>query len=510
MIQELYDLRDLRSKCNMDVMQIGHLGTKSLDQYLFNFPLQKQLAYAYLKNVGSTPVKISYLHSLFKEFDRVIYFKSKEHKQRMKDDEIYKKIVNRYVRNPWTWVTSMQPMQPYFFDSKYLKIGQFQKIAKRCADTYFNVQLMHYTIPYSKIKTKDHMSNHNEWWIERQKIEKSYFNNLLKPLRISTKLRYKWFHRYLEFYDTVSTLTLQFEISQFEVKMHIIWPRGSKKRSRKESQYQIMKLIQRYQELFALYQKLSNDRMERCTYLDATKSVDEKFPETFKMLKGTMVHFLEDIHNQNGSAYINDQEVQCYLVHQGSVESCVLAARRGKIRLYRTIKLLNDPLERTDTIDLCSYLIPEKDIESQAAELLYIGMLNIGDKRELHTMYDYELLATGKSKEFALQYFKLPSIDAMKFFSDYEEQLELLKVEIQYYEENDLQVEDTRDFSSEKLDYPLTTYFEWDKFNTDPVRFDRDREKFSIEKDNRIKDFVKKNKHTLDKLSESLLDIPVD
>jgi len=495
---EIYELRDLRTKCQIDIDQIDGLTTTDLDLYLYHFPLQKKLAYAYLKEVST--VKLSVLHELFSQFGDIDYFSSAIHTERQ-IDPAYAKVTKKYVRNPWIWITAMQTVQPYLFDAKYLLVGEFQNVAKKCVDDFYKAQLMHYTVSYNKLKTIDHMEGHNQWFIDRRDIEKSFFNDILKRFHFNQKLRVKWYYKFIEFYDESSTLTLQFEIGRYETKMRIIWPPGNRKQSREDSQFQVMKMLQRYPELFTLYHRIHNNRKDVVQYFNSLVANDNNNYLTYQVLKATMVAFLEDLHSNEPGAYIESEDIIGYFVHHQSVEKIAIRPQGGQLRFYRYCKILNDKYGRSDILSYSSYKLNEKEIGNQATELLRMGMVNIGSTKHAHQLLDYELLATERANEFALQFFKLPSRQAGEFFADYEMLLDLLDGEVRYLAAEGANAEDTRDTEPPVQDW-VSTYFEWLAKERDPKVFAEEREMRLNAKRKRIREFTETNKALLQKFTK--------
>lgn len=484
----LYDLKNLRDFCIIDVEQIDAKLTTSLDQFMYNFPEIKTLAYAYLK-YSNKPIKISTLHLMFKQFNKIEWFDSVEHLSLLKSDEIYKKVVSRYVRNKWTWISSTLPIQSHLFDAKYLLIGTYQKVALECSNDYYKTVSMHYCAPYNNLRSLEFVSN-NELFIERNRIESEFFNELLRKFNFNQKLIVKWYYKFIEFYDTTTKLTLQFELNEDESRMMVIWPRGTGKQCRYTSSSQIFKLLQRYPELFNLYQTIFNSRHRIAQYLTDLINLNIKYRTIYDKMLLSTVTVLEDLYAQNEATYIDNERIDMYFVHHESIERVGVLVKKGRLRLYRRIKILNDNMNRHDELMYCSYRLPQKDIESQARELIQMGFMNIGDVEQKHTMYDYELLATRKSSEYLLQFLKLPAVDAMKLFTKYEDQLNALKAEVQYIEANSIQTPDTRVQKDHfKEDY-ISTYFEYQALCTKSAEFIESRKQKLNTKRKRIREFV--------------------
>lgn len=484
---QIYDIKQLvRDNVIIDVTVIDNEVVETIDQYFFKFPLQRQLVYAYLKTSSN---KISTLHKIFSKFSDIKWFDSKEHQELLKNDDAYAKVVNRYVRNPHTWVNATMQIQPYFFDSKYLLIGEYQSLAKQCVHNFLTSQFNHYTIPYSTTKFVDAIQHHDKWFINKKSIENTFYESILSDVSIPQHLLYKWYNNYIEFYDTKSDLTLQFELQQYKVQMRLIWWQGSKKCSRATSQYDLFHFLQRNQSMFKLHQKLSKslDKIQEFRTKLEQNIVNNQ--QSYDILLGTVKYFLDDLHHRNDGSYIKSSQVFGYVVHTNSVERMIIrSTKSNKIRVYRRVKYLNDKLNRTNEIRYASYLLKGNDTESQAKELLHNDLLSISPSGVFYNLYDFELLATSAHSDFALQWFKVPPIDTVSIFDDYVAQQNLLEASIQYHLQNNVQIEDTRVKGSDEKTF-ISTNFERYQLDNNTVDFDVERKENLSLKRRRIRQY---------------------
>lgn len=491
---QIYELKDnIREKVILDVNIIGTKSIISFDHYLYQFPLTKTLVYSYVKYSKSS-LNISELHKMFSLWNTIEWFSSDEHHSLMKTDKWYKKVYVRYVRNVFTWTTSIQPMQSHFFDAKYLLIGEYQSIAKTCAKTYFDSQFNHYTIPYSTIKYLETINLHNAWFLDRNKIENEFFTSILKNIHFNNSLRITWYYKYIEFYDDSSTLTLQFCLNEYSIDTKLIWPVGSSKHVSKDNN-SLLKFFQRHSSVFALYQKLSNSLTHIQSYFAKLNSNINKHSHSYELLLGVMTNFISDLHNKVECAYLEDHRVTGYAIHQNSIERVSFHAKNNTLRMYRKIKWCDDVLNRNDTIAYSSYMMKAKSIEEQSIELLHSGFICWSHIEERYSFYDFELLSTGKSKEFAIQYFKMPPIDAMQLFEPYIYQLNLLDAEIQHCIESNSIIEDTRCKDIED-DY-ISTTFELKSKSKDEDEFKSSRKRKLNMKRQHISKFIKTYKQQI-------------
>ena len=498
----LYELKhDLRDRCELDIKSIDDKTVNSLDEYLFRFPRQRKLAYAYLKSMSAdSTIAISKLHALFKDFDDLEWLlHSTTHKKRKLNDEIYSNVVQKYIRNPYTWVSSMVHVQPYLFDAKYLLLGQFQSVADRCTWAYINTQSMHYAGIHNKVRTLEGLEKHNHWFVDKLAIEKKFYDKLLKRFNFSAALRIKAYSRWIEVYDDVSKLCLQFELHPLEIRLKIIFPVGSRQRGRKINNTLTMKLLSRYYELFTLYNTLTSSQSDVAAYLNALSANNELRSDTYSRLHASLVQVLSDFVDKSKGSYFDDEKLlNLYAVNSNSVERYAIAISRKykRLRIYRKVKILNDKFNRTDDICLSSYSIWGTDIEYWAHELLAMGIINIGHVTEKHSLYDYELLATGKSQTFALQFLKLPQVQATRIFEQYESMQDLLQSEVNYLLDNNRDATDTRTWS--KLPATkINTYFEWLHKCLDNDKFEEERKSRLSAKNASIINFTTINKSIL-------------
>ena len=495
----LYEIKqELRDLVIIDINIIDDIEFVSFDEYLFRFPQQKKLVYAYLKEC-TEPIELSKLHKKFKWFGNLEWLlQNPVHQYEQEFDKKYAKVVNKYVRNPYTWVSSMINVQPYLFDAKYLLIGQYQDIAEKCAWAYFNTQSMQYPGIYNEVRTLDGLQQHNDWFIERLSIEKEFFDNILSFMTFSSSLRVKSYYKYIEVYDDASTLTMQFELTATEIITRVIFPKGSKNRGRKGSTSLVMKLFSNYRELFQLWGRLSAAYDTITTYLGRLDALNIERSNTYNRLFITTKQVLTDFMMKDSGTYMDDEHyLNLYSVTNGSVERWTISFSKKckNVRLHRKIKFLNDKLNRTDEIQFSSYNLGH-DIDKISHFLLMSGFINIGHVKARHNFYDYELLATGKSDTFALQFLKLPQLLASNVFAKYVACQDILSSEVEHLISSGLDAKDTR-YKRKHKATNITTYFEWYYRQQDQEKFDSERSVRYQEKQRLIKNFTQTYKHII-------------
>lgn len=500
----IYAIRqEIRDNCEIDTNCISGKAIEDFDDYLFSFPLQRKLAYAYVK-YSTERVKLSHVHQLFKSIDDIEWLlHSTTHKKYLAKDEVYARVVTKYIRNAYTWTSSMVHMQPHLFDAKYLRIGRFQAIAHKCNWFYMHTQTMHYSGFYNGVRTLDGLVKHNEWFIERRRLEHQFFDAILSRFSFSPQLRISYYANCIEFFDDNSQLCLQFEIfANSDIATQIIYPTGAKHRGRKVSNTLTMKLLSKYNELFTFYQVLNSldTRKQYQKYKDKLDQLKVTHSDTWQRLKISTIQVLEDFSNkEQGSAFNEDRMTNFYFVRKDSVERCGMTIGKSKrtFRLYRRVKLTKDKMQRTDTISLSSYNSHCRSIETFAEWLLDVGFINISQIEDRHIMYDYELLSTGKSQTFALQFLKLPQVVASSYFAEYEEQLDMLKHEIDWLHETNVKsIEDTRKFEDfAKL--KINTFPEYKHYVEQKLTYEEDRKLMLSQKNSLVNNFIKTNKQII-------------
>lgn len=493
--------QEIRLNCDIDVSQINGKAIEHLDDYLFHFPLQRKLAYAYIK-YSEEVVKLSQVHQLFKSIDDIEWLlHSTTHKKRMKQDDTYAKVVTKYIRNPWTWTSSMVHMQPHLFDAKYLKLGQFQSVAHKCNWSYLNTQNMHWTSLLNGVRTMEGLVKHNEWFVQRRKLEYDFFEGLLSRFTFSPQLRLTYYFNTIEVYDDVSKLCMQFEIyPTSDVVAWIMYPMNAKKRGRKVSNVLTMKMLAKYNELFSLYQLLNSIdvRKQYQKYYDKLAALKVTHKDTWDRLHASTVQLVTDLGQRaKGAHWDKTSMIYAYFVRQGSVDRCGITSDSNlrMFRMHRRTKILNDRLERTDVINYSAYNNPYRTVEKFADWLLNVGFINISHINDIHNLYDYELLATGKSQTFALQFLKLPQTVASEYFVDYEERIDMLKHEVKWLaEHNVVDIPDTRQFEDFSKTH-INTHEEFKHWQECSSSYDEEREVVLKDKLRLMHDFKLTNKH---------------
>lgn len=495
----LYEIREnIRQKVQFDITEFTlssgeTIRFNSLDEFLFRAPLLKKLVYAYLKGMpddGLMP--LSYVANIFSEFNSVEYFSSGLHCDRMIHDTLYKKLVEKYIRNVHTWAGSMIYVQPYLFDAKYLLIGQYQKIADKCAWEWSNVQSMHYAGIHNHVRTLVGVKKHNDWFTTRMSIEKSFFSSIFRNLSFNPALVIKSYWKFIEVFDKNTQLTVQYIFSETRVDTRIIFPRNSKKYGRQDAPYLTMKLFARYQELFNLHIILSSKTIEISKYFTDLEQNKITHVDTWSRLHAATKQIVLDQLKKESGTYIENRQLSMYFVNVNSVERCTftISNKSKHFRIYRHVNIAG----HDDTLHHGSYLLGSKDCDMIATKLLDMGFMNIGynSTEHLHNMSDYKLLSDSKSDAFSIQFLKLPQNEASKLFDSYADVQQLLSAEVEYALENNIEYKDTRQKKNYTSD--MNTWFEWKQYTEDSAKYDAERKEKQQNKRQLIRNFIKKYK----------------
>jgi hypothetical protein len=485
---KIYEIREsVRANVIVDTDQ-------SFDEVLFFNPLQKKLIYAYAK-ASSKPEKLSFLLNLFKPFEDIDYFYSETHKDLMGSDECYSAVVKKYVRNPHVWVTSIQKIQPYLFDSKYLLIGRYQSIAEKCTGKYMFNQTMHWSGIHNGCRTLEGLVENNGFFLNRRSLESEFFDPLMKVIK-NNNLFVNCYWNKIEIYDELSKLTLQLELSSEEISPWILFPLESRNKGRKQNIQMILKIFSKYPEIFSLYTILNSQLNLVSEYLKKYEALTKT--ETFVRLEQSVNYMLEDFIDKNEGAYYDKNWLLLYFVNRNSVERVTIQSfTKNKIRLYRKVKYTSDRLNRVEERDIRGYYM--YTTETLAKELILSGLINVGNLEEPHPWYDYELLSKGLSDAWSLQFFKLPYQMSERIFYEYDEVQDHLKSEILYAQASSEDLQDTR-ILDRKYDASINCYFELVEKNNNPQKFKLERSSRMNLKSARIVKFRKELQQKLIKI----------
>lgn len=469
----------------MDISDIGGVKFSTLDEYLFKFPSHKRLLTGYVKRLNGD-IEISKLYELFKDFDKVDYFHSEKHAELMESDYLYKLITDRYVKNPIIWTTTTQRVQSYYFDSKYLKVGKFQKIARKNAHQYFNMQSTNNVIDFSKVRTMGNVDRHNKFFTERFLLE-----GILKKFvekYIGSDYTVVTYSNVIEIYSFKKHATLQIEFSDWDSKVYLIWGHGVKSRKKSDSFNDIFFLLNDDQNLMDFYRGLHDldDGFIR-KYLERFESLKDEHQHTVNIMVGNIKYTIRELFKDPLDTYFTP-DINAYAIHNGVCERLHIIRSGRVLRLHRHLNY-----NTSEEIKLCSYSIQEKDFNKLAGALFDLGVINVSAGNTVDDNFDYSLLSSRQMDNFALSFMKVPTTEASKMFNDYELFIDQLK---EFVAKNP-NPKDTRVFK--KYDeIPENTFFELTSYKRDKIRHIEEKNRKQKDKYITIKMFLDEYRKDID------------
>lgn len=470
---------------NLDTNSIGDVTFSTLDEYLYKFPDQKRLLTGYIKRMD-TSVDISELHDLFCDFGIVSYFSSETHQERLETDRVYKLITERYVKNPIVWTSSTQRIQSHYFDSKYLKIGKYQKIARKNAHQYFNMQSTNNVINYSKVRTTNNIDKHNKYFTDRYILEGVLKGFVQK--NIDSEYVVVVYDQVIEIYIPHKHASIQIEFTKWDSKVFLIWGYGTKARKKSESFNEIFTILNDERSLLKFVQDfrgLDNGFIDK--YADRLAKIKSEHKHTINLMVGNIKYTIRELFKEESCTYFTP-EINTYIIHHGSPERMHVTKSGNILRIHRHINY-GSP----DEIRYCSYSISDKDFTKVALTLFNLGVINVSLGKTIDDNFDYGLLANGQMKNFALSFMKVPTTEASKMFDDYERFGAHLRGEI----EKNPNPTDTRVFKDYSV-IPENTFFELVSYKTDKVRHKSEKGKKQNVKYNTIKMFLDEYKKDIE------------
>lgn len=456
-------------KVILDTKKIDDVSFGTLDEYLYRFPLHKRLVTAYVKRLDVT-INISTLHDLFCDFDKIGYYDSDVHAERMESDDIYNFVTNRHVRNPIVWTTSTQRIQSYYFDSKYLKIGKYQSIARKNAHQYFKMQSTNNVINFSKVRTLDNIDKHNRYFTDRFKLE-GLLKNFVES-HIGTQYVVVVYDQTIEIRVESKNATIQIEFTKWDCEIYLIWGDGLRSRKKSNSFNDIFSVLKDNATIFDFYKNvvsLGDDYIKK--YIESLNSLKKEHEHTINIMVGNIKYSIRELFKEPLETYFTPT-INAYAIHNGVPERIYISRSAKTLRINRFVDF-NTPNE----IVHCTYTIGEKNFTKIAMFLFNMGVINVSLGDNIDDNFDYGLLAKGIQKNFAISFMKVPTTEASKMFNDFER----FSKELDRCIFDNPNPEDTRVFK--KYDeIPENTYFELMSYKNDRVRHIEEKVKKQREK----------------------------
>lgn len=495
----IYSIKEeIRANVIIDVFTIEDKKFKEIDTYLFNFPLNKTLVYSYLKYTDKK-VKISYLHDIFKDVGELRYLDSKEHKHLLENDIVYNKVITKFIRNKYIWCNVLHGLQPHFFDAKYLLLGEYQKVASKCANNFFHTQAMHYSGLVNSIRiTQKHIDKFNTFFIEKKNLEVEYFDIILKDIRKNKNVIAYGYYNKIEIYDIKTELVLQIDLGENGLhEINTLFPTIKKVRNKQESKRLATNILVKNEDLISLYNKLLSREYMKLTNKYLSNLNDLKKTNVYKILKYSVKQMLVDLHSEDKTTYFNSKFIDGYFVHNNVME-CTrinISEVNNFLRLQR--KIYVDLFGVSKTIELSSYMT-YNDFNTNTDFLLMSGLINIGKLERKHNMYEYKLLSSGDNDNYSLSFMKANVFDTYYLWEDYIKLQPSLKKDIEYAIKNKKEIKDTR--NTHLRDVNFNTQFELYEYEENPKTYRENRDSIVNNKNKNIIKFKKTISKYLDNL----------
>lgn len=485
----LYEIPDdIRNNIIMDITNIDGASFRNLDEYLSRFFERKKLVYAYAKYL-KTPEKISNIHKLFDFSDLIERFYTEEFNELRKNNKEFDKVLNKYIRDPYTWQTSHIYFQSILFDSKYLKIKKFHEIAKLGKDMFYSAQQTHHISNISGLRYYKKIIEHNEFFIERFHLIKNFWENILKQYNIPEYIKISYSQKRIEFYNSTNGETYNFSINnKLKLNFNIIFTKKhSSKKSKLNSFSDTYDKFKKEPFLDSIYFHIKNNIMD---FLELNKSINylkEKHNKVYRAAITTFKEALLDYKNENGAAFTDFKEFYGVSVNPGTVEVMKIKFHPAKSRSIHVNKI-------TYFVDGTQYehrpvYVSIGQFNEIAEHLFDQGFIDL-KPIEPTNLGDYFLLAQNKIQLWTSYFMKLTAMEALEFIQDYINEIENIAILYsRHLDQNKPLKEYDRDYVNKYLyNKGITSYPEW-------VQYKKNFKKFSEEK------ISKRNRQAEEKIS---------
>jgi hypothetical protein len=492
---QIYDIKHLREKVQLDVE-----GYKSFDDYLFKNPTKKRLAYAYVKNIQGS-IQLSRLIEIFEESDEVNFYSSPRYFSMMLNDETYRQIFHKYIKDPFTWVNAASTIQSYMFDSKRLLNGDYQQNISTSVELAINAVQTHYSVGFSSIhSTPAHQKHYQtEYFDKKLNLEDTFFKNFFELLGFEKRpaehenLIIQTYHNIIELYDKDSELTLQIDIRKYTNSIaKILMPKTSKRNTYDKRNTLVLKFLFKNQLAEKIYRQLidtSNINLIN-DYLDDLQKLKE-LPE-YKVLCSIAEQFLIDLRDKKDYLYTSSSWIATYSVHYQYVERNVIhfSDRNQLLRLYKKVHLTD---EDNSVLEYRMMSLP-RNVQKSSKILVDYGLMTISNHQEHLHLSTFKNLANGLSNVHSQNFMRYPIADVKYVFKEVDADLENLATYLKLMESAGKEVifEDTRKWSN-TIDSTISTCFEVDQYLSNKAEFIEQRKDKLVLKNQAINDFLSKS-----------------
>lgn len=500
---QIYDILDLRQKIEIDLSDY-----LSLDHYLYLHPLLKRLVYAYIKKYdGQEKLKLSKVHEIFKDSDKIEFYDNREntevskHEEFYESDEIYKYVYNKYVKNPEIWINGPMSAQGYFFDAKKLLFGDTQKKINEVVNLAISSANLHYSVALTNFYNYENFNFYQKWFDLKSSMETDFFNMILNRFVRSTsdKSTYKiqCYHDIIEIYDTETSLTLQMTLKHnTNTALKILMPKEAIRSTMNKRNTLVSKFLMKCEIANKIYRSLIdiNNLTLINAYLDNIDNLTN-LPQ-MKLMTAVVKTFLEDLRGKEKSTYFDTDWLTLQMVHKNVVErnSIHFSEKNALLRIYRKINYTND--SSINEIILRPYSIP-KNLDRAAKLLINHGFITFSRIEEPLNQLTFENLANRKTVNHAKLFMRLPIIDA-KIIYDFAD-VEIIKLQRIIHQhlkdKEDLIFEDTREFA--ETDKNFFSYYETMSYFENPIEFNQKQAYLLTERKELFEKFLFENKGLL-------------
>lgn len=413
-IAPLYFIKQIyRDKVIIDKSILDGVKIRSVDDYLLNFASAKKLIYEYMKKTQQ-PVKISYLHKLFGNQERLDWHASKL----IESDEIAKICVKKLIQDSYTWKYGQNLVHSTIFDAKYLLIKDYRLIAKECVDVYMTSQPTHYVSHKLGLRRFTDASKNNEYFMKRLEITKKFYETtILKGVELSNTLHVNYMFDCIEIYDEVTKMTFAYFLRQnMDNFIVLLYPHNSGTRKRFTIEPRsIIAMMMRYPELYKLNKNVEENQATILAYHQKLFDLKIEYNSTVKQCIAGFEQILKDYSTKTN--YMDVERLGIVFVHTKAVETAWLAltGTHDRLRLWKsTYYQKNDRSTEISQDWVRTTQQPQSyrgRKHSETAELLFdMGAMQVFYTPNEPELTEYFLLSQGKINHRHIMMFLMSSV----------------------------------------------------------------------------------------------------
>ena len=455
---EIYSIpQEVKDRLIIDIQPIPNITISNFDDYAIHFRKSQVLVYKHLK-YSKDSVKLSYLHErYYTQFGKFFKLNLKE----IEDNEtIYAKVIQKNVRDDYSWSTSGWKLTSAFFDRSKLKMFDVREKAIDCTSKLHSKTIRHWSgniTDLFKYRSRRYHKYHEE---RLNLIEDLYSNYILKNVDIHENIKIATSSNKIEFTNTKnSEYYIRILIGEFKfgyIDIDIMSERGSISNETKKRLI-LAKFASKYSCFGSIINNLEDCSDQVLNYLKQLKELSNKYRFEIEQNKLIITSILSELKNNDKFGYVNKPVKFVSINSRDNIQvlNCFVSNKNDKVRYSKVIHHIedNEICQETGSYTANYYNNNLTELAEYLIEQGYINAYHTNDEPDLT---DYLALLTNQTALYNHLTFRLTFSEVSKICDSYFTEVEEL-INKRYTEGN---VDDTLKQLAEPDRIKYSNYFE--------------------------------------------------